>query len=124
MGRSSNPTQKAHIAGNTRALREFVLGALTHVALVAALLAIGPALLHVVAPRAFDAVVALALSGESTALGGGMLALLAVAPVALVQLPWTPRAQQALASQTSTWLDVLVPHEGAPRATRRARAYR
>lgn len=123
MGPSSNPTQEAH-TGNMRALRELVLGALTHAALVAVLLAIGPAILHVVAPRTFDAVVALALNGESVALGGGMLALLAVAPVALVQLPWTPRAQQALVSETSGWLDALVPYEGEPRATRRARAYR
>lgn len=123
MGRSSNPKPQAHTR-TTRALRDLVLGALTHVALVALLLAIGPALLHVVAPRTFDAVVALALSGESTALGGGMLALLAVAPVALVQLPWTPRAQQAVVSETSSWLDALAPHDGTPRASRRARAYR
>ncbi len=123
MGPSSNPKQEAH-NGNMCALRELVLGAITHAALVAVLLAIGPAILHVVAPRTFDAVVALALHGESAALGGGMLALLAVAPVALVQLPWTPPAQEAMVSETSGWLDVLVPSEGAPRATRRARAYR
>ncbi len=124
MGRSSNPTQEISPRRRERALRAFVIGVLTHTALVAGLLAIGPALLRIIAPRTFDAVVALALSGESSALGGGMLALLAVAPVALVQLPWTPRAQQALLSEVSALLDGLAPHAAHARGDRPARAYR